>query len=111
MLDLEATSLDQIADLILENMVNSNQLSLDIRDSVKENLLRRHRHQHEKKHDKGHERSRLPNIRSLVDIGRTSSKSMFASHSKCRLILVLWQMPSSSSSSSCALVFSLGGAE
>ena len=89
MLDLEATSLDQIADLVLENMVNAGQLALEIRDSVKENLLRRHRHQHEKKHDKGHDKSRLPNIRSLVDIGRSSSKSMFGSHSKCSLVLVL----------------------
>lgn len=88
MLDLEATSLDQIADLVLENMVNAGQLALEIRDSVKENLLRRHRHQHEKKHDKGHDKSRLPNIRSLVDIGRSSSKSMFGSHSKCFPVLV-----------------------
>lgn len=86
MLDLEASSLDQIADLVLENMVNAGQLSLELRDNVKENLLRRHRHQHEKKHDRGHDKSRLPNIRSLVDIGRSSSKSMFGSHSKCCLV-------------------------
>lgn len=84
MLDLEASSLDQIADLVLENMVNVGQLRLDLRDRVKENLLRRHRHQHEKKHDKGHkDKSHLPNIRSLVEIGRNSSRSMFGSHSKC----------------------------
>lgn len=81
MLDLDAASLDQIVDLVLENMVNAGQLQLELRDRVKEALLRRHRHQHEKKHhgDKGRG---LPNIRSLVDIGRNSSKVMFGSHSK-----------------------------
>lgn len=69
------------ADLVLENMVNAGQLQLDLRDRVKEALLRRHRHQHEKRHDRG-EKNRLPTIRSLVDIGRNSSKSMFGSHSK-----------------------------
>jgi sodium bicarbonate transporter 10 len=85
MLDLEASSLEQICDLVLENMVNAGQLKLDIRDRVKENLLRRHRHQHEKRHDRNHhqDKHRLPNIRSLVDIGRNSSRSMFGSHSKC----------------------------
>ena len=83
MLDLQASSLDQIADLVLENMVNAGVLQLETRDRVKENLLRRHRHQHEKRQDKNHEKKGLPNIRSLVDIGRNSSRSMFASHSKC----------------------------
>ncbi|XP_053204629.1 sodium-driven chloride bicarbonate exchanger-like isoform X3 [Panonychus citri] len=78
MLDLEGSSLDQIADLVLENMVNSGQLSLEAKDKVKESLLRRHRHQHEKRHDK--DKNRLPLIRSLADIGRNSSKSMFGSH-------------------------------
>ena len=82
MLDLEASSLAQIADLVLENMVNAALLQLELRDRVKENLLRRHRHQHEKRHDKNHDKNRLPNIRSLVDIGRNSSRSMFGSHSK-----------------------------
>ncbi|XP_015786320.1 sodium-driven chloride bicarbonate exchanger isoform X3 [Tetranychus urticae] len=80
MLDLEGSSLDQIADLVLENMVNSGQLKLEAKDKVKESLLRRHRHQHEKRHDK--DKNRLPLIRSLADIGRNSSKSMFGSHSQ-----------------------------
>ena len=74
-------------DLVLENMVNAGQLQLELRDRVKEALLRRHRHQHEK-HHKG-DKNRLPNIRSLVDIGRNSSKSMFGSHSKCDVRLVV----------------------
>lgn len=64
-------------------MVNAGQLQLELRDRVKEALLRRHRHQHEKHHKSDREKNRIPNIRSLVDIGRNSSKSMFGSHSKC----------------------------
>ncbi|KAG8189148.1 hypothetical protein JTE90_018441 [Oedothorax gibbosus] len=79
MLDLEATNLDQISDLVLENIVNAGHLQLDSRDRIKEALLRRHRHQHERKHDKVDKGSRLPLIRSLADIGRNSSKSMFGS--------------------------------
>ncbi|CAG2167893.1 unnamed protein product [Oppiella nova] len=76
MLDLEGSSLDQIADLVLENMVNCGQLSIDIKNKVKEALLRRHRHQHEKRHDKNESKNRLPLIRSLADIGRNSSKNL-----------------------------------
>ncbi|KAI1291988.1 Sodium-driven chloride bicarbonate exchanger [Halotydeus destructor] len=94
MLDLEATSLDQIADLVLENMVNAGQLNLDLRDRVKEALLRRHRHQHEKHKNKG---SGLSNIRSLVDIGRNSSRSVFGSHSSNEPSSNMPQSPSSSS--------------
>ncbi|XP_035225461.1 sodium bicarbonate cotransporter 3-like isoform X2 [Stegodyphus dumicola] len=79
MLDLEATNLDQISDLVLENIVNAGHLQLEARDRIKEALLRRHRHQHERKHDKVDKGSRLPLIRSLADIGRNSSKSMFGS--------------------------------
>uniref|UniRef100_T1DCB7 Anion exchange protein n=1 Tax=Cupiennius salei TaxID=6928 RepID=T1DCB7_CUPSA len=79
MLDLEATNLDQISDLVLENIVNAGHLPLESRDRIKEALLRRHRHQHERKHDKIDKGSRLPLIRSLADIGRNSSKSMFGS--------------------------------
>lgn len=73
-------------DLVLENMVNANILKLELRDRVKEALLRRHRHQHQKRHDKK-DRGGLPNIRSLVDIGRNSSRSMFGSHSEFLYLL------------------------
>ncbi|OQR71417.1 electroneutral sodium bicarbonate exchanger 1-like [Tropilaelaps mercedesae] len=102
LLDMEANSLENIAELILENMsplrlsssiatevempptdlslaVNSKQLpmsALDCRDRIKEILLKRHRHQHEKRQT---DAKRLPLIRSLADIGRNSSKSMFGS--------------------------------
>lgn len=34
MLDMEATSLEQISDLILDNMVNAGCLTLEIKDKV-----------------------------------------------------------------------------
>ncbi|XP_054723273.1 LOW QUALITY PROTEIN: electroneutral sodium bicarbonate exchanger 1-like, partial [Uloborus diversus] len=70
-----------LADLVLENIVNAGHLQLEARDRIKEALLRRHRHQHERRHDKVDKGSRLPLIRSLADIGRNSSKSMFGSSS------------------------------
>ncbi|KAH9510417.1 Sodium bicarbonate cotransporter 3 [Dermatophagoides farinae] len=80
LLDLEASSLDQIADLMLESMVQNNRLSADVISKVKDALLRRHRHQHERRHG-GDSKNRLPIIRSLTYIGRNSSRSMFGSHS------------------------------
>lgn len=78
-----------LLDLVLENIVNAGHLPLEARDKIKEALLRRHRHQHERKHDKVDRGSRLPLIRSLADIGRNSSKSMFGSSSKYYLFSYL----------------------
>lgn len=69
-----------LLDLILENMVATKQLTAETSAKVKEALLRRHRHQHERRHNES--KNRLPIIRSLADIGRGGSKSMFGSHSK-----------------------------
>ncbi|UYV73776.1 SLC4A7 [Cordylochernes scorpioides] len=74
-LDMEATSLEQIADLILETMVTTGQVPSEAQEKMKFALLRRHRHQHERKH----EGPRLPLIRSLAEIGKNSSKSVFSS--------------------------------
>lgn len=94
MLDMEAGSLDQIADLILDNMISAGHLDASIRDKVREALLRRHRHLHEKSEKKHHNNassnmSRLPIIRSLAEIGKShsSSKSMFQSLLRCSLTL------------------------
>lgn len=76
MLDMEATSLEQVADLATENMTNNGLLPFEAKLKVKEALLRRHRHQHEKeaKKSKGESNmSRLPIIRSLADIGKNHS--------------------------------------
>lgn len=76
MLDMEAVSLEQIAELVCENMVNSGTLPVEARDKVIDALLKRHKHQHEF----GSKKSRLPLIRSLADIGKnhSSSKSKYA---------------------------------
>ncbi|XP_012274135.1 electroneutral sodium bicarbonate exchanger 1 isoform X1 [Orussus abietinus] len=73
MLDMEASSLEQVADLVLDNMINKAVLPLDAREKVKEALLVRHRHQHERR--KENNMSRLPIIRSLAEIGRNHSSS------------------------------------
>ncbi|XP_014236720.1 electroneutral sodium bicarbonate exchanger 1 isoform X9 [Trichogramma pretiosum] len=72
-LDMEASGLEQITDLVLDNMVSKNDLSIDVKDQVREILLVRHRHQFERK--KEHNMSRLPIIRSLAEIGRNHSSS------------------------------------
>ncbi|XP_023955181.2 sodium bicarbonate cotransporter 3 isoform X4 [Bicyclus anynana] len=70
-LDLEASSLEQVAENVLDNMVLEGALSYDRREKVKDALLRRHRHQHERRNHNN--MSRLPLIRSLADIGRNHS--------------------------------------
>ncbi|CAG4973099.1 unnamed protein product [Colias eurytheme] len=74
-LDMEANSLEQVAEHVLDNMVMDGFLGYDNREKVKDALLRRHRHQHEKRNHHHHHNnmSRLPLIRSLADIGRNHS--------------------------------------
>ncbi|KAL2712575.1 electroneutral sodium bicarbonate exchanger 1 isoform X1 [Vespula squamosa] len=73
MLDMEANSLEQIADLVLDKMINKGALPIESREKVREALLVRHRHQHERRKDNN--MSRLPIIRSLAEIGRNHSSS------------------------------------
>lgn len=79
MLDMEASGLEQVADLVTENMTNNGLLPFESKEKVKEALLRRHRHQYEneKSMKKGGQSSvtmsRLPIIRSLADIGKNHS--------------------------------------
>ncbi|XP_034839338.1 electroneutral sodium bicarbonate exchanger 1 isoform X5 [Maniola hyperantus] len=70
-LDLEASSLEQVAENVLDNMIVEGALAYDRREKVKDALLRRHRHQHERRNHNN--MSRLPLIRSLADIGRNHS--------------------------------------
>ncbi|XP_028163614.1 sodium bicarbonate cotransporter 3 isoform X4 [Ostrinia furnacalis] len=70
-LDMEANSLEQVADHVLDSMVADGSLGYDSREKVKDALLRRHRHQHERRNHNN--MSRLPLIRSLADIGRNHS--------------------------------------
>lgn len=80
-LDMEAGSLEQVAENVLDNMVADGCLGYDSREKVKEALLRRHRHQHERRNHNN--MSKLPLIRSLADIGKnhSSCKSKLFHHS------------------------------
>jgi sodium bicarbonate cotransporter 4 len=46
-LDIEGTSLQDILDILLEHMINTNQILFDHRDPIKQLLLQKHRHQFE----------------------------------------------------------------
>ncbi|XP_060104794.1 sodium bicarbonate cotransporter 3 isoform X4 [Heteronotia binoei] len=68
MLDMRANTLDEIADMVLDNMIASGQLDESTRESVREALLKRHHHQNEKKFS-----NRIPLVRSFADIGKKHS--------------------------------------
>uniref|UniRef100_A0A8C6A576 Anion exchange protein n=1 Tax=Marmota marmota marmota TaxID=9994 RepID=A0A8C6A576_MARMA len=68
MLDMRASTLDEIADMVLDNMIASGQLDESIRENVREALLKRHHHQNEKRFT-----SRIPLVRSFADIGILAS--------------------------------------
>ncbi|KAM9302571.1 sodium bicarbonate cotransporter 3 isoform 3-T3 [Morus bassanus] len=70
MLDMRANTLDEIADMVLDNMIASGQLDESIRENVREALLKRHHHQNEKKFS-----NRIPLVRSFADIGEGLSAS------------------------------------
>uniref|UniRef100_A0A8C0BWN9 Anion exchange protein n=1 Tax=Buteo japonicus TaxID=224669 RepID=A0A8C0BWN9_9AVES len=61
MLDMRANTLDEIADMVLDNMIASGQLDESIRENVREALLKRHHHQNEKKFS-----NRIPLVRKLL---------------------------------------------
>nr|XP_045376060.1 sodium bicarbonate cotransporter 3 isoform X5 [Camelus bactrianus] len=69
MLDMRASTLDEIADMVLDNMIASGQLDESIRENVREALLKRHHHQNEKRFT-----SRIPLVRSFADIGKKHSE-------------------------------------
>lgn len=83
-LDMAASSLDEIADLTLDTMINSGALPEDKKDQVKVAMLKKHRHQFEgiKKQNgengSSSNMSKLPIIRSLADIGKTHSSTKSA---------------------------------
>ncbi|TDG48603.1 hypothetical protein AWZ03_004932 [Drosophila navojoa] len=77
MLDMEASNLELVADLVCDQMVSSGTLPANVKDKVKDALLRRHRHQHEYA-----KKTRLPIIRSLADMRNQSSSKKKKSNSK-----------------------------
>ena len=92
-LDMSANTLDDIAELFLDNMINANFLTYDKKAVVKEAILKRHRHQYEgieKAHGHGEgdikaeksffgnhasNLSKLPVMKSLAEMGRIYSTS------------------------------------
>ncbi|XP_075903155.1 solute carrier family 4 member 4a isoform X2 [Nelusetta ayraudi] len=64
MLDMEASSLPQVVELITDNQIEIGQLKAELKDKVMYTLLRKHRHQTKKS-----------NLRSLADIGKTVSSA------------------------------------
>uniref|UniRef100_A0A8C5R0Q1 Anion exchange protein n=1 Tax=Leptobrachium leishanense TaxID=445787 RepID=A0A8C5R0Q1_9ANUR len=69
LLDMRANTLEEIADMILDQQVASGQLSDDVRHRVHEALLKQHHHQNQKKLS-----NRIPIVRSFADIGKKQSE-------------------------------------
>ncbi|XP_043116079.1 sodium bicarbonate cotransporter 3 isoform X5 [Puntigrus tetrazona] len=70
MLDMRANTIEEIADMVLDNMVASEQLDDCLREKVRDAMLKRHHHQNEKKLS-----NRIPLVRSFADIGEGLSAS------------------------------------
>ncbi|XP_061881078.1 solute carrier family 4 member 4a [Entelurus aequoreus] len=64
MLDMEASTLPQVVEMITDNQIENGQLKAELKDKVTYTLLRKHRHQTKKS-----------NLRSLADIGKTVSSA------------------------------------
>ncbi|XP_018614728.1 solute carrier family 4 member 4a isoform X4 [Scleropages formosus] len=64
MLDLEASTLPQVVEMITDSQIENGQLKADLKEKVMYTLLRKHRHQTKKS-----------NLRSLADIGKTVSSA------------------------------------
>nr|XP_034958958.1 electrogenic sodium bicarbonate cotransporter 1 isoform X4 [Zootoca vivipara] len=64
MLDLEASSLPQVVEMLVDNQIETGLLKQEMKDKVTYTLLRKHRHQTKKS-----------NLRSLADIGKTVSSA------------------------------------
>ncbi|XP_020361365.1 sodium bicarbonate cotransporter 3 isoform X1 [Oncorhynchus kisutch] len=68
MLDMRATCIEEIADMLIDSMVASGQLKEELRQKVREAMLKRHHHQNERKLS-----NRIPLVRSIADIGKKHS--------------------------------------
>ncbi|XP_078711605.1 sodium bicarbonate cotransporter 3-like isoform X3 [Lampetra fluviatilis] len=68
MLDMKASTLDEIADMVLDNQVSSGLLDENVRDRMRDALLRKHRHQNDSKLS-----NKIPIVRSLADMGKKYS--------------------------------------
>uniref|UniRef100_A0A674BX15 Anion exchange protein n=1 Tax=Salmo trutta TaxID=8032 RepID=A0A674BX15_SALTR len=70
MLDMRATCIEEIADMLIDSMVASGQLQEELCLKVREAMLKRHHHQNERKLS-----NRIPLVRSIADIGEGLSAS------------------------------------
>ncbi|KAK1894752.1 Sodium bicarbonate cotransporter 3 [Dissostichus eleginoides] len=68
LLDMRASGIEEIADMVIDSMLASGQLEEAVREKVKETMMRRHHHQSEKKLS-----NRIPLVRSFADIGKKHS--------------------------------------
>ncbi|KAM9743338.1 solute carrier family 4 member 4a isoform 1-T1 [Menidia menidia] len=75
MLDMEASTLPQVVEMITDNQIEIGQLKADLKEKVMYTLLRKHRHQTKKS-----------NLRSLADIGKTvsSASRLFSNQENAR---------------------------
>ncbi|XP_041117903.1 sodium-driven chloride bicarbonate exchanger-like isoform X1 [Polyodon spathula] len=69
LLDMRANSLEEIADMILDQQEAVGQLDEEVRKKVREALLKQHHHQNHKKLS-----NRIPIVRSFADIGKKQSE-------------------------------------
>uniref|UniRef100_A0A7N6AJD9 Anion exchange protein n=1 Tax=Anabas testudineus TaxID=64144 RepID=A0A7N6AJD9_ANATE len=69
MLDMRANSLEEIADMVLDQHEASGPLGQDARVKIREALLKQHHHQNHKKLA-----NRIPIVRSFADIGKKQSE-------------------------------------
>ncbi|XP_016138232.1 sodium-driven chloride bicarbonate exchanger-like isoform X4 [Sinocyclocheilus grahami] len=69
MLDMRANSLEEIADLVLDQHEMSVSLGEEVRKKIRNALLKQHHHQNQKKLA-----NRIPIVRSFADIGRKQSE-------------------------------------
>ncbi|XP_074520659.1 sodium-driven chloride bicarbonate exchanger-like isoform X2 [Halichoeres trimaculatus] len=69
MLDMRANSLEEIADMVLDQHEVSGPIGQDARKRIREALLKQHHHQNHKKLA-----NRIPIVRSFADIGKKQSE-------------------------------------
>ncbi|KAL0978305.1 hypothetical protein UPYG_G00168670 [Umbra pygmaea] len=74
LLDMQANTIEDIADMVLDQQQSSPELDVSVRLKVKEALLKRHHHQNEKKAS-GHHQLIPDMVRSFADIGRKHSET------------------------------------
>ncbi|XP_064824407.1 electroneutral sodium bicarbonate exchanger 1 isoform X3 [Oncorhynchus masou masou] len=73
LLDMQANTIEEIADMVLDQQEASHELDDSVRLKVREALLKRHHHQNEKKRS-GHHQLIPDMVRSFADAGRKHSE-------------------------------------